>query len=227
MSEKTNIESIRELLFDEKQTVETIFNDYVVPEFTTKELIEKILFSIDDITKITKNPIIKLRFVHYQILVLFLLAQSCGQEDPISGDIYQKILIYLQMVMPIAASLSETSAQEFLSAIEEMVSSQFPETIQKLENDIGYSTKEESDDNHPPPITEPVDGSAAKEDGKPKRKYYGNAIHTRKEKVEAPLRVGGNYTSLRHSISKDHIEQPKMIRIRFKKPHSHEKKKPR
>ena len=225
MSEKKSIESIRDLLYDEKQTVETIFNDIVVPEFTTEESLKKIIFSIDEFRKIERNPTVKLRFAHYQILVLFLLAQITGQNDPIDSDIYQKILIYLQTVMPIAASLSDTSAHGFLTSIEDMILENFPETVRKLENDIGYSIQDDKDDNQPLAVLAATDGGDS--EGKPKRKYYGNAIHAPKEKIVAPLKIGGNYTTLRHSIGNNHIEQPKMVRLRFKKPHPHEKKRSR
>ena len=223
MSENPNKESIRDLLLADEQSVETILNDIIIPTFSTSESIPKILFTPQEISQMTKNPLNKIRFIHYQILVLFLQAKIQGEADPFKGEIYQQILMYLQMVLPITASLSENSMQSFIEAIEEIEHEDFPQTIHQLEIDVGFETKDENEQNSGNAVPQ-IDAGKGESNDK-KRKHYGNAIKAKVETVQSPLRVRGDYTSLRRAISNDRIEVPRMVKLRIKKPHTHEKKK--
>ena len=203
-------EGIKEIILRGDQTIDATFTECVLPASNDENQAKSFLFSIQELQEIVCKPQIKVQFYLHQILVLFLIATKKEESDPIESEIFNDLLLYLRLALPIVASISESGMEEFMGDIENHVSEKYPETLTKLEIEVGYAPGDAS----------PLDVKQSEQ----KRKHYGNALPVDKKREVRP-RIRGDYGALRHSLSKDLIEAPKMVRIRVKKPHSHQKMK--
>lgn len=203
-------EGIKEIILRDDQTIPAIFTECVLPASNDENQAKSFLFSIKELQEIVCKPQIKVQFYHYQILVLFLIATKKEESDPIESEIFNEVLLYFRLALPIVASISESGMEEFMTDIESYASKKYPETLTKLEIEVGYAPGDA-------PLLD------AKQ-GEQKRKHYGNALQIEKKNEVRPM-IRGDYGALRHSLSKDLIEAPKMVKLRIKKTHTHEKMK--
>ena len=208
-------DEIVRLLIGGDQTIDSIVADGVVPFCKTAEDFQKFLFSIAEIGEFTKQPLIKIRFYLFQVLLIYRIVEISEKPDPIEKEYFDQILLYFRLALPICSSISDTSMDDFILKVEEYYNEKYPETIRIIEEELGFVKSERND----------VQSAPAK---KIERKHYSDPL-PKKDNEHKRCALRHDSGALMHTLShdKNHGIAPNisMVRIRIKKTHSTQKKK--
>jgi hypothetical protein len=182
------------------RSVSSIYTSYVRPFAEVGGSFSDFLISSDELLHLPPNTI-KIRMHFYQIFLRLDLYAQDGTPDPLPDDQYKEICSLIRAVSPLAFALGSAYLVGLLGELRTVHFAKFPETIQRIEDDLGVSDRE-------PTFLEP-------EEVKKKRTHYREAAPEAPRPL-APVVGRGDSRGLLRGRT---VELGKTIKVRIKKSH--------
>jgi hypothetical protein len=123
------------------RSVSSIYTSYVRPFVEIGGPLSDFLISPEELRRLPPN-VVKIRMHLYQIFVRLDLCAQSGVPDPLPDESYQQISLLIRSISALAFALGSKFLLGLLTELRTVHFDRFPQTIQRIEDDLGVSDKE-------------------------------------------------------------------------------------
>ena len=128
---------------NENESVSEIFFSCIQPFFNAGGDLNEFVTSLEFLQQLPPS-IIKLRRFLLQILVLFEIFRSKNQKDPLPDESIKQVLLLIQLISPLALSISINILNGVFEEIQAVHGKCYPQTINELMKKIGIAPNDPS-----------------------------------------------------------------------------------